>query len=68
MLRTKLALVVLIALGGCQDSGKPPTTAERCSTIDMQIAAAEENDQLQQGAKVEMIESLKQEKIGLNCP
>lgn len=68
MLRTKLVVVFLMALGGCQDSGKPPTTAERCSTIDMQIVTTQEDDQLQQGAKVEMIESLQQEKAGLNCP
>jgi len=68
MFRTTLVLIALIALGGCQDSGKPPTTAERCGNIDMQIAATEENDSLEQDAKVEMIESLRQEKAELNCP
>ena len=67
MRRTTLALIVLTGLGGCQDSGTPPTTAERCDTLDMQIAAAEENDSLEQDAKLEMIAGLRQEKAALNC-
>ena len=68
MFRTKLALIVLIALGGCQASGPPPTTAERCGNLDMEIAATQENDSLQQDAKIEMIEGLEQEKAALDCP
>jgi len=68
MSRTILALVVLSVLGGCQDSQTPQTTAERCSTLDMEIAAAQENDSIQQDAKVEMISGYQQEKAELNCP
>jgi len=68
MSRTLLALVVLALLGGCQDSQAPETTAEKCSMLDMEIAAAQENDTIQQDAKVEMISGYQQEKADLNCP
>ena len=68
MLRTTLALFGLLLLSGCQDSGTPQTTAEKCSTLDMEIATTQENDGLQQGAKVQMLEGLEQQKAELNCP
>jgi len=46
----------------------PQTTAERCSNLDMEIAATQENDGLQQGAKVQMLEGLEQQKAELSCP
>ena len=67
MFRTTLALFGLLVLSGCQDSGTPQTTAERCSNLDMEIAATQENDGLQQGAKVQMLEVLEQQKAELNC-
>ncbi len=67
MFRTTLALFGLLVLSGCQDSGTPQTTAERCSNLDMEIAATQENDGLQQGAKVQMLEGLEQQKAELNC-
>ena len=66
--RTLLALFGLIVLSGCQDSGKPPTAAERCSNLDMQIATTQENDAIQQDAKNQMIEGIEQQKAELNCP
>ena len=68
MFRTTLALIGLLILGGCQGSGTPQTTAERCSNLDMEIAATQENDGLQQGAKVQMLEGLEQQKAELSCP
>ena len=68
MFRTTLAVFVLLVLSGCQDSGTPQTTAERCSNLDMEIAATQENDGLQQGAKVQMLEGLEQQKAELSCP
>ncbi len=68
MFRTTLALFGLLVLSGCQDSGTPQTTAERCSNLDMEIAATQENDDLQQGAKVQMLEGLEQQKAELSCP
>ncbi len=67
MFRTTLALIGLLVLGGCQGSGTPQTTAERCSNLDMEIAATQENDGLQQDAKVQMLEGLEQQKAELNC-
>ncbi len=67
MFRTTLALFGLLVLSGCQDSGTPQTTAERCSNLDMEIAATQENDGLQQGAKVQMLEGLEQQKVELSC-
>jgi hypothetical protein len=67
MFRTTLVLFGLLVLGGCQGSGTPQTTAERCSNLDMEIAATQENDGLQQGAKVQMLEVLEQQKAELNC-
>ena len=67
MFRTTLALIGLLVLGGCQGSGTPQTTAERCSNLDMEIAATQENDGLQQGAKVQMLEGLEQQKVELSC-
>ncbi len=67
MFRTTLALIGLLILGGCQGSGTPQTTAEKCSNLDMEIAATQENDGLQQGAKVQMLEGLEQQKAELNC-
>jgi len=68
MFRTTLALFGLLVLSGCQDSGMPQTTGERCSNLDMEIAATQENDGLQQGAKVQMLEGLEQQKAELSCP
>jgi hypothetical protein len=34
----------------------------------MEIAATQENDDLQQGAKVQMLEGLEQQKAELSCP
>lgn len=68
MSRTTLALVVLLFLGGCQGSEAPQTTAEKCSSLDMEIAATQENDSIEQDAKVEMISGYQQEKAELNCP
>ena len=68
MFRTTLALFGLLVLSGCQDSGMPQTTAERCGNLDMEIAATQENDGLQQGAKVQMLEGFEQQKAELNCP
>ena len=68
MFRTTLALFGLLVLSGCQDSGMPQTTAERCSNLDMEIAGTQENDDLQQGAKVQMLEGLEQQKAELSCP
>ena len=68
MLRTTLALFGLLLLSGCQHPGTPQTTAEKCSTLDMEIVTTQENDGLQQGAKVQMLEGLEQQKAELNCP
>ncbi len=68
MFRTTLALFGLLVLSGCQDSGKPQTTAERCSTLDMEIATTQENDGLQQSAKIQMLEGLERQKAELSCP
>ena len=68
MIRTTLALFVLSVLVGCQGSEKPQSTAERCSTLDMQIAATQENNSLQEDAKAQMIDGYEQEKGELNCP
>lgn len=68
MFRIALALFGLLVLSGCQDPGTPQTPGEKCSSIDMQIAAAQENDSLQADAKAQMIEGLVQEKAALNCP
>ena len=68
MFRNTLVLLGLLVLSGCQDSGMPQTTAERCSNLDMEIAATQENDGLQQGAKVQMLEGLEQQKAELSCP
>ena len=68
MFRTILALFGLMVFSGCQDSGKPPTAAERCSTLDMQIATTQENDSLQQDAKNQMIAGFEQQKAELDCP
>jgi hypothetical protein len=68
MFRTTLALFGLLVLSGCQDTGTPQTTAERCGNLDMEIAATQENDGLQQGAKVQMLEGFEQQKAELNCP
>jgi ABC-type glycerol-3-phosphate transport system substrate-binding protein len=68
MSRTTLALVVLLVLGGCQGSETPQTTAEKCSSLDMEIATTQENDSIEQDAKDEMISGYQQEKADLNCP
>ena len=68
MTRATVALLGLAVLCGCQESGAPPTTAERCGNLDMEIATAQENDALQQDAKLELIEGLEREKSELNCP
>ncbi len=68
MFRTTLALFGLLVLSGCQDSGMPQTTAERCGNLDMEIAATQENDDLQQGSKVQVLEGLEQQKAELSCP
>lgn len=68
MIRTVLALVGLLVLGGCQGSGTPQTTAERCSTLDMQIETTEENDSIQAEAKAQMLEGIEQQKAELDCP
>ncbi len=68
MFRTTLALFGLLVLSGCQGSGTPQTTVERCSTLDMEIATTQENDGLQQGAKIQMLEGLEQQRAELNCP
>jgi hypothetical protein len=68
MFRTTRALIVLAVLGGCQGSGAPQTTAEKCSVLDMQIATTQENDSLEPDAKVEMVDGLEQQKAELNCP
>lgn len=68
MFRTTLALLALLVLSGCQGSGTPQTTAERCSNLDMEIAITQENDGLQQGAKVQMLDGFERQKAELNCP
>ena len=68
MLRATIAVFGLAVLCGCQASQTPPTTAERCSDIDMQIATTQENDTLEQDAKLELLDNLVQEKAELNCP
>jgi hypothetical protein len=37
-------------------------------TLDMEIATTQENDGLQQGAKIQMLEGLEQQRAELNCP
>lgn len=68
MIRTVPALIGLLLLGGCQGSGEPPTTAQRCSNLDMQIATTQENDGIQQDAKLQMIDGFVQQKEELGCP
>lgn len=68
MIRTALALISLLVLGCCQGSGTPQTTAERCSTLDMEIATTQENDSIQAEAKAQMLEGFEQQKAELNCP
>lgn len=68
MSRTAVALVGLLVLGGCQGSGTPQTTAEKCSTLDMEIVTTQENDGLQQASKVQMIEGFERQKEELGCP
>lgn len=68
MCRTMLALLGLLVLSACQGSGMPQTTAEKCSDLDMEIAATQENDSLEQDAKDEMIDGFQQQKSDLNCP
>lgn len=68
MFRNTLVPLGLLVLSGCQDSGTPQTTAERCSTLDMEITATQENDGLQQSAKAQMLEGLEQQKAELSCP
>ena len=68
MRRTARALVGLLVLGGCQGSGTPQTTAEKCSTLDMEIATTDENDGIPQESKVQMIEGFERQKEELGCP
>ena len=63
-----LALVGLVILGGCQGSGEPQTTAEKCSTLEMEIVTTDENEATPQASKVEMIEGLERQKEELGCP
>jgi len=67
MVRTTVALFVLAVLGGCQGAETAQTRAERCATLDMQIAATEENDSIPQESKDEMIAGYAQEKAELDC-
>ena len=68
MSRTAVALVGLLVLGGCQGSGTPQTTAEKCSTLEMEIVTTEENDGIPQESKVQMIEGFERQKEELGCP
>ena len=68
MSRTAVALVGLLVLGGCQGSGEPQTTAEKCSTLDMQIVTTDENEGIPQESKVQMIEGFVRQKEELGCP
>ena len=66
--RSARALVALLVLGGCQGSGEPQTTAEKCSTLDMQIVTTDENEGIPQESKVQMIEGFERQKEELGCP
>lgn len=58
----------LLDTGDCQGSGTPQTTAEKCGTLDMQIAATQENGGIQQDAKLEMIDGSVRQQEELGCP
>lgn len=68
MSRFTLPLVGLVLLGGCQGSGEPQTTAEKCSTLEMEIATTEENEAIPEASKVEMIEGFERQRQELGCP
>ena len=68
MIRITVLFLVLLGLGGCQGTETPPSTADRCAELEMQISATQDNDSLQQDAKDDMIMGFEQEKAELNCP
>lgn len=68
MSRTAVVLVGFLILGGCQGSGTPQTTAEKCSNLEMEIVTTDENDGIPQESKVQMIEGFERQKEELGCP
>ncbi len=68
MIRITLTLIGLLVLGACQGSGEPQTTAEKCSTLEMQIVTADENDAIPEDSKAQMIEGFERQKEELGCP
>lgn len=68
MSRSAVVLVGFLVLGGCQGSGTPQTTAEKCSNLEMEIVTTDENDGIPQESKVQMIEGFERQKEELGCP